>query len=111
MSDFMMEYNNLTRASLVDRVSQEMGLPYKQSETLIVGLMQHITDRLVAGETVKLAKFGVFSVVERKEMIGRNIKANSFVNIPKRHVVTFKPSKLMKNRVEKSGAQNSEIQP
>ena len=92
------------RADLAEQICQQIAVPCQDAESLVRSIISLIEEALLSGETVKLAGFGVFSVVERKEMLGRNITAGSTVLIPKRHVVVFKPSNKLKTRVETGAA-------
>ena len=58
-----------------------------------------ISDTLVSGETVKLSSFGSFIVREKGERIGRNPKTGVEVPITPRRVLVFKPSNVMKARI------------
>ena len=51
------------------------------------------------GETVKLSSFGSFIVREKGERIGRNPKTGVEVPITPRRVLVFKPSNVMKARI------------
>lgn len=90
------------RSDIVEQISQETGLPHKHAELMFLSIMGHIKTALLKGETVKINGFGVFSVVERKETVGRNVKAGHTVKIPSRKVVVFKPSEKIKKRVDSS---------
>ena len=61
--------------------------------------MKEISDTLVSGETVKLSSFGSFIVREKGERIGRNPKTGVEVPITPRRVLVFKPSNVMKARI------------
>jgi integration host factor subunit alpha len=62
----------------------------------VLGLIEA---KLVAGETVKLARFGNFTVRSKRERVGRNPKTGVEASIAPRRVVTFKPSQLLRERV------------
>ena len=55
---------------------------------------------LVKSETVKISSFGTFSVRAKTQRIGRNPKTGQEVPIEPRRVLTFRPSHLMKERVD-----------
>jgi integration host factor subunit alpha len=59
-----------------------------------------ICDELVAEKPVKLARFGNFVVRRKNARTGRNPKTGKEAAITARRVVTFKPSPLMRQRVE-----------
>ncbi len=58
-----------------------------------------ITDCLERGETVKLSSFGSFVVRKKGERIGRNPKTGQEVPISPRRVMVFKPSAILKQRI------------
>ena len=95
---FMTE-KTLTRLDIIDVIYKEIGLSKKDSGDLLRSMMGHITDRLIAGETVKLAGFGVFSIKQKTERPGRNPITGEAHVIEARHVLTFKPSRLLKSRI------------
>ncbi|MBN2905444.1 MAG: integration host factor subunit alpha [Rhodobacteraceae bacterium] len=91
--------NTLTRMDLTEAVFREVGLSRNESATLVETVLQHISDALVKGETVKISSFGTFSVREKAARVGRNPKTGEEVPILPRRVLTFRPSHLMKDRV------------
>ncbi|MBB6309685.1 integration host factor subunit alpha [Xanthobacter tagetidis] len=62
-------------------------------------VLREIADCLVRGETVKLSSFGSFVVRDKGERIGRNPKTGEEVPIEPRRVMVFKPSSILKHRI------------
>ena len=93
----------LTRMDLGEAVFREVGLSRNESATLVESVLSHISDSLVAGETVKISSFGTFSVRSKSARMGRNPKTGEEVPISPRRVLTFRPSHLMKDRVAAGG--------
>ena len=89
----------LTRMDLTEAVFRDVGLSRNESAQLVESVLQHISDALVSGETVKISSFGTFSVREKGARIGRNPKTGEEVPILPRRVLTFRPSHIMKERV------------
>jgi integration host factor subunit alpha len=85
---------------LSEAVFREVGLSRNESADLVESVLDHVSDALVAGESVKISSFGTFSVRSKKERIGRNPKTGEEVPIAPRRVLTFRPSHLMKDRVD-----------
>ena len=56
-------------------------------------------DTLSEGETVKLSSFGSFVVRDKGQRIGRNPKTGVEVPISPRRVMVFKPSNILKARI------------
>ena len=61
-----------------------------------------IRDRLSKGKNIELRGLGSFKIREKNERMGRNPKTGLDAVIKSRKVVTFKPSKILKNRVDGS---------
>jgi len=61
-----------------------------------------IRDRLSKGEDIELRGLGSFKIREKNERMGRNPKTGVKAVIKPRKVVTFKPSKILKDRVNNS---------
>ncbi len=82
----------VTRADLCEAVYQKVGLSRTESAMLVELVLKEITDCLERGETVKLSSFGSF-------IIGRNPKTGREVPISPRRVMVFKPSAILKQRI------------
>lgn len=89
----------LTRMDLSEAVFREVGLSRNESSALVESILKHMSDALVAGDSVKISSFGTFSVRDKAARIGRNPKTGEEVPIHPRRVLTFRPSHLMKDRV------------
>jgi integration host factor subunit alpha len=89
----------VTRADLSEAVYQRVGLSRTESADLVETFLQEITDCLERGETVKLSSFGSFVVRHKNQRIGRNPKTGEEVPIAPRRVLVFKPSNVLKERI------------
>lgn len=89
----------VTRADLCEAVYQKVGLSRAESAELVEAVLQEISDVLVTGEQVKLSSFGTFSVRSKTERVGRNPKTGEEVPILPRRVLVFKPSNVLKHRI------------
>jgi len=94
-----MTEKTLTRMDLSESVFREVGLSRNESSALVESVLQHISDALVSGESVKISSFGTFSIRDKSARVGRNPKTGEEVPIHPRRVLTFRPSHLMKDRV------------
>ena len=64
-------------------------------------LGSHLIDKLIEkGEEVKLSSFGTFSVQSKRERVGRNPKTGVEARITPRRVLSFRPSHILKDRVD-----------
>ena len=90
---------NLTKKDLVNLVYMQLGFSKQISENLIDDFFQTIIDNLSKEKTLKLSKFGTFSIRQKKSRVGRNPKTKEEKIIKERRVVLFKPSKEFKDFV------------
>ncbi|MBO6520628.1 MAG: integration host factor subunit alpha [Rhodospirillales bacterium] len=89
----------VTRADLGEAVYQEIGLSRNESADLLESVLEYMADALIKGETVKVSSFGSFSVREKGQRIGRNPKTGEEVPILPRKVLVFRPSQVLKSRI------------
>ena len=92
----------LTRAHLSEAVYEEVGLSRNESAELVESILNKISSTLVKGETVKVSSFGTFSVRSKGQRIGRNPKTGKEVPILPRRVLVFRPSQILKDKVNQS---------
>lgn len=91
--------NTLTRSDLSDAVYREIGLSRNESAQMVESVLTHIADALVRGENVKISSFGTFLVRDKGPRVGRNPKTGEEVPIEPRRVLVFRPSNILKARV------------
>jgi integration host factor subunit alpha len=89
----------VTRADLSEAVYQRVGLSRIESAELVEMVLAEISQAIRRGETVKLSSFGSFVVRSKGERIGRNPKTGVEVPITPRRVMVFKPSNILKARI------------
>ena len=89
----------MTKQEIVDIVSNATGLTKVETETIMNGVMSTIIDSLGYNEKVELRGFGTFGIKHRMPKKARNPGTGEPVFLPERFVPTFKPSKLMRSRV------------
>ena len=94
-----MSSRNITRADLAEAVYRRVGLSRHEAGQLVETVLEEMSDTLARGETVKLASFGSFHVRAKGQRMGRNPKTGIDAVIDARRVMTFKPSYVLKNRV------------
>jgi len=94
-----MSGNTVTRAQLTEAVYQEVGLSRNESADLVESVLLEISTTLVQGEMVKISSFGSFSVRQKGQRIGRNPKTGEEVPILPRRVLVFRPSHVLKNKI------------
>ena len=94
--------DTLTRAELTEAVYEEVGLSRNESAELVETVLGEMSNALIRGESVKISSFGSFTIRNKSERIGRNPKTGEEVPITPRRVVIFKPSHVLKSRINSS---------
>lgn len=89
----------VTRADLCEAVYQKVGLSRSESSSLVEMVLTEISEAVARGENVKLSSFGSFIVRDKGKRIGRNPKTGVEVPIEPRRVMVFKPSNVLKARI------------
>jgi len=90
---------NFTRKDLSNKIYQNLGFSKNFSSTIIDNFFEIIVQELLKSEKIKISSFGTFKVINKKERIGRNPKTKIEAKIVPRKVVKFKPSLLVKEKL------------
>ena len=93
---------NLTKKDLVNTIYMQVGFSKQISEKLIEEFFSIIVLNLIKKKNVKISKFGTFSIRSKSSRIGRNPKTKEKKEISERVVVLFRPSKELKELLNKT---------
>ncbi|HVP50714.1 MAG TPA: HU family DNA-binding protein [Terriglobales bacterium] len=96
----------MTKANLIDEVSQQVELTRKDSEVIVETIFDSIVRSLRAGDKIEIRGFGSFRTRQRNPRVGRNPKTGDRVEVPAKKIPFFKPSKELKDLVN-AGAPES----
>jgi integration host factor subunit alpha len=88
-----------TRADLAEAVHRKTGLGRIDSAKYVEMVLEEIFEAIIARQDVKLSSFGAFLIRPKKERQGRNPKTGEEAKITARLVVSFKPSNILRARV------------
>jgi integration host factor subunit alpha len=89
----------LTKADIVETISKENGYTKNNSFEIVETLLEMIKSALESGEDVLISGFGKFCVKEKKERQVRNLPAGEPMMLAERKVVTFKCSRLLREKI------------
>jgi len=92
----------MTKADVIDSVCGKVGFSKKESAEIVEMVFDTLKDTLERGEKIKLSGFGNFVVREKKSRVGRNPQTGQEIEISARRVLTFRPSQVLKNALNKS---------
>ena len=91
--------HTLTRSDLVDAITNEFRVTKYNASEIVEDVLEEIESALVAGESVKIAGFGTFTVRQKKERMGRNPKTLEEAVITSRKSLSFRASPILKKAV------------
>lgn len=98
-----MSDRTVTRADLADAIAAHAHVSRQDGAKYLETILRQLERAIVAGDTVKIARFGNFVVRAKRERVGRNPKTGQEVPITPRRVVTFRPSQMLRDRVDAAG--------
>ena len=81
--------------------TQNSSFSTSDSKIALDSLIDHLSNLLSEKQRIEIRGFGAFSVRERKPIRGRNPKTGKAIELDSRSLIYFRPSKLVKNRINK----------
>ncbi|HKJ32279.1 MAG: integration host factor subunit alpha [Desulfobacteraceae bacterium] len=91
----------LTKAEIVDSISDQIGFPKNHSFEIIEILLEIMKKTLESGDDVMISNFGKFCVKEKRERRGRNPSTGQEMILKPRKVVTFKCSGTLREKINR----------
>ena len=89
----------MTKADLIEDVSQATEMSRKDSEVIVETIFESIVKSLRSGDKIEIRGFGSFRTRQRNSRTGRNPKTGARVDVPAKKIPYFKPSKELKDLV------------
>ena len=93
----------MTKADLIEEVSRVAELTRKDSEVIVETIFDSVVRTLRSGDKIEIRGFGSFRTRQRKPRVGRNPKTGDRVEVPPKKIPFFKPSKELKDMVNREG--------
>ena len=92
----------LTKAGLTQQVyKQHAVLTKQQAAEAVESFLRISKDTLIGGSDLLLSGFGKFKVKDKKARKGRNPQTGDQLMLEARRVVTFKPSGILRNKINR----------
>ena len=91
--------NNFTRKDLSNKIHKNVGFSKNLSLKIVDDFFESIILDIIKSNKIKISSFGTFSILNKKERIGRNPKTKEEKLITSRNVILFKASKELKNYI------------
>ena len=90
---------NIKRKDLVAKVYFNIGFSKTISENIIYDIFNLFINNIISNNVLKISNFGNFIKKNKKQRIGRNPKTKEVKVISSRNIIIFKPSNLLKKRI------------
>ena len=84
---------------MVVSIAKETGLKQSDIKRIVQMVLDGIINVLVTERRIELRNFGVFEVRHRKARKARNPRTGEEVQVPEKNVVTFKPGRIMGEKI------------
>lgn len=91
----------MIKADLINKISRAMEIPKQEAEQGVNLFFQTIREAILKGEEIEIRGFGSFRFRRRTSRSGRNPRTGEPVKVPSKKVLYFKPSKLLKELLNK----------
>jgi integration host factor subunit alpha len=91
----------MTKADLVESIYEKIGFSKKESSDIVEMIFDTIKGTLEKGEKIKISGFGNFVVRDKRPRMGRNPQTGQEIMISARRVLTFRPSQVLKQALNR----------
>ena len=97
-----MTSKNFTRKDLSIKIHKNLGFSKNLSTKIVDNFFETLISEIIKSNKIKISSFGTFSTLNKKERIGRNPKTKIEAKIFSRKVVKFKPSLILKEKLNRN---------
>lgn len=89
----------VSKKELVEMLAQKSCITKKDAEENLNNVLAVFTEVLAKKSDISLFGFGSFKITKRKARVGKNPSTGESLKIPAKTVVSFKPAKVLKEKV------------
>jgi integration host factor subunit alpha len=98
-----MTNKNFTRKDLSNKIFKNLGFSKNLSSKIVDDFFETLISGIIKLNKIKISSFGTFTVLNKNERMGRNPKTKVDAKILSRKVVKFKPSLIIKKKINSDG--------
>ncbi|PIE56832.1 MAG: integration host factor subunit alpha [Desulfobulbus propionicus] len=92
---------NVTRKELALAVTEKLGISQRNASEIVDTVFSTMKETMINGESIKLVQFGTLTVRDKSPRRGRNPRTGDAMTISKRQMVSFRPSKRLREELNK----------
>jgi len=89
----------MTKADLAGKVHESISCRKQEAIELVELVMETLKEAIATEGNMKISGFGNFVVRQKTDRKGRNPQTGETITISSRKVLTFKPSVILKSRI------------
>jgi len=94
-----MQKKNFNRKNLANEIYKKIGFSKNFSHNFIDIFLENIITELLRNNKIKITSFGTFTILNKKQRLGRNPKTKEQAVISSRKVLKFTASSLFKKKL------------
>ncbi len=91
----------MTKVDIISTVYEKVGFSKKEAMRVVETIFDIMKETLERGEKIKISGFGNFVVRKKRTRRGRNPQTGGDIEISERKIMTFKPSQVLKNELNR----------
>ena len=92
----------MQKSDLLEKITtKNQSFSTSDSKIALDALIGQLSNLLSEKQRIEIRGFGAFSIRERNPIRGRNPKSGKAIELDSRSLIYFRPSKLLKNRINK----------
>jgi integration host factor subunit alpha len=91
----------MTKADLAEKIHGTSNFSVKESADMLETVFSIMKSTLASGEKLKISGFGSFEIKQKADRRGRNPQTGETMTIAARRVLTFKPSPILRDAINK----------
>jgi len=103
----MSSKKTLTKIDIIEKLYERLGFSKKEAQDLVESVFDELKNTIIDGKKVKISGFGNFVVNQKAPRVGRNPQTGEQIMISGRRVLGFKPSQVLKERINGNGSRDS----
>ena len=95
----------MTKIDIVEKIFEKVGLPKKEVAKIVETVFDIIKETVQREDKILVSGFGNFVIRNKRARRGRNPQTGDPMQITPRRILAFKPSPVLKSRLNHPGDQ------
>ncbi len=91
----------MTKVDIVDQIYEKVGFPKSEVAKIVETVFGIIKETLQREDKLLISRFGNFVIRNKRTRRGRNPRTGGIIQITPRRVLTFKPSAMLKDSLNR----------